>query len=168
MPLNFKHPFARIRFQLAASHPDVQINVITFKNLKTGGTCMFSAAETSSWASLTGNADLVMTLASKDNQGNYITAPINTFNSNPASEVPIGGYSGGAHQYDDLIVIPQEWNGEIEVNASWNDWGDTPVAHTVTATIPAITWEAGKSYTYTFSISTDDLVVNITNFTEQW
>ena len=31
-----------------------------------------------------------------------------------------------------------------------------------------INWEAGKSYTYTFSISTDDLVVNITNFTEQW
>lgn len=168
VPLNFKHPFARIRFQLAASHPNVQINVITFKNLKTGGTCMFSTEETSSWVPLTGTADLVMTLASKDNQGNYITAPINTFNSNPASEVPIGGWSGSAHQYDDLIVIPQRWNGEIEVNASWNDWGDTPVAHTVTATIPAITWEAGKSYTYTFSISTDDLVVNITNFTEQW
>ncbi len=167
VPLNFKHPFARIRFQLAASHPDVQINVITFKNLNTGGTCTFTA-ETSSWASLTGTADLVMTLASKDNQGNYITAPINTFNSNPASEVPIGGWSGSAHQYDDLIVIPQEWAGEIEVNASWNDWGDTPVAHTVTASIPAVIWEAGKSYTYTFSISTDDLVVNITNFTEQW
>ena len=169
VPLNFKHPFARIRFQLAASHPNVQINVITFKNLQTVGTCTFSPVGNSSWSSLTGNADLVMTLASKDNQGNYITAPVNTFNSNPASEVPIGGWSGSAHQYDDLIVIPQEdWAGEIEVNASWNDWGDTPVAHTVTATIPAITWEAGKSYTYTFSISTDDLVVNITNFTEQW
>lgn len=168
VPLNFKHPFARIRFQLAASHPDVQINVITFKNLDTGGTCTFSTSETSSWASLTGNADLVMTLASKDGDGNYIAADINTFNSNPASEVPIGRWSGSAHQYDDLIVIPQKWAGEIEVNASWNDWGDTPVPHTVTATIPAVTWEAGKSYTYTFTITLEDLVVNLTDFTEQW
>lgn len=168
VPLSFKHPFARIRFQLAASHPNVQINVITFKNLKTGGPCTFSPAGNSSWSSLTGNADLVMTLASKDGDGNYIAADINTFNSYPASELPIGGYSGGAHQYDDLIVIPQEWNGEIEVNASWNDWGDTPVAHTVTATIPAATWQPGYSYTYTFTITLEDLVVNLTDFTEQW
>jgi hypothetical protein len=38
----------------------------------------------------------------------------------------------------------------------------------VTATIPAITWQAGYSYTYTFFITPEDLVVNLTDFTEQW
>ena len=149
LAMQFKHPLTRIKFMLAASHPNIIINSITFKSLKTNGTCTISLSpETTTWSSLDGNADLVMSFASGL-----------AFNDNPSSPTSIG---------PDLIVIPQIWNGEIEVNASWNDWGDTPVAHTVTATIPAITWEAGKSYTYTFSISTDDLVVNITNFTEQW
>jgi hypothetical protein len=90
------------------------------------------------------------------------------FYSNPASVVPIGDYSGSTHQSVNLLVIPQEFSGEIEVNAGWNDWGDTPVEHTVTATIPSITWAAGTSYTYTFNITLEDLVVNLTDFTEQW
>lgn len=176
--MKFRHPFARINFQLAANHTKIQINSIIFKNVKTGGTCTLNAtniADTyfymnSVWSSLTpaeGGSNLVMTLANKDGEGNWITAAVNTFDTT-SSATPIGDYSSDAHQYVDLIVVPQDWAGEIEVNASWNDWGDTPVPHTVTATIPAITWEAGKSYTYTFNISTDDLVVNVTNFTEQW
>ena len=67
-----------------------------------------------------------------------------------------------------FLVIPQTFGGEIEVNASWNDWGDSPVAHTVSKTISAITWQPGKTYTYTFTISTDDLTVDINSYTEQW
>ena len=177
--MKFRHPFARIKFQLAASHPNIQINSITFKNLKTGGTCTLNNTSIESdyyytnsvWTSLTpaeGTSNLVMTLAGKDNKDNWIAADVNTFNSNPANVVPIGGYSGGAHQYVYLLVVPQTFTGQIEVNASWNDWGDTPVEHTVSTTIPAISWQAGNSYTYTFSISPDDLTVNTTNFTEQW
>lgn len=178
--MKLRHPFARIKFQLAANHPNIQINSITFKSLKTGGTCTLNNTAiadtyyytTSAWSSLTpveGGSNLVMTLASKNVEGNWIAADVNTFNSNPVSEVvPIGGYSGGAHQYVNLLVIPQEFAGAIEINASWNDWGDTPVEHTVTTTIPAITWQAGYSYTYTFTITPEDLVVNLTDFTEQW
>ena len=173
--MKFRHPFARLRFQLAASHPNIIINSITFKALKTGGTCTLNASEkednyykTSAWSDLTGSSDLVMTLAGKDNDGNWIAAYVNTFNSNPASVVPIGGYENSAHQYVDLLVIPQAFAGAIEVNASWNDWGDTPVPHTVSTTISAITWQPGKTYTYTFNISTDDLTVDINSYTEQW
>ena len=177
--MKFRHPFARLKFQLAASHPDIQINSITFKNLKTGGTCTLNNTAiadtyyytTSAWSSLTpadGTSNLVMTLASKDGSGNWITADVNTFNSNPTSVVPIGGWAESAHQYVDFLVVPQPWAGEIEVNASWKDWGDELVEHTVTTTIPAITWQPGYNYTYTFYISPDDLVVNVTNFTEQW
>ena len=83
----------------------------------------------------------------------------------------VAEYSGTKSANADLgtfLMIPQAWAGEIEVNASWNDWGDTPVEHTVTTTIPAITWQPGYSYTYTFTITLEDLVVNLTDFTEQW
>lgn len=181
--MKFRHPFARLKFQLAANHPDIQINSITFKNLKTGGTCTLNNTAiadgyyytTSVWSDLTpaeGGSNLVMTLASKDADDKWVTAPVNTFNSNPAAEtVPIGGWSetpSGHHEFVNLLVIPQAFAGAIEVNASWNDWGDTPVEHTVTATIPSIAWQAGYSYTYTFNITPEDLVVNLTDFTEQW
>ena len=183
--MKFRHPFARIKFQLAASHPNIIINSITFKGLKTGGTCTLTNTDIaesyyytkSVWSELTGSSDLVMQLVEKDNKGKFKMTDSNgdiivndaaKFHSNPASVVPIGGYSGGNHQYVSLLVIPQEFAGKIEVNAGWNDWGDTPVEHTVTATIPAITWAAGTSYTYTFNITLEDLVVNLTDFTEQW
>ena len=179
--MKFRHPFACIKFQLAKNHSNIQINSITFKGLKTGGICTLNNTDiaddyyytTSEWSALTpagtGTANLVMTLASKDGEGKWVTAPVNTFNDNPDDEtVPIGGWTENAHQFVDLLVIPQTWTGQIEVNASWNDWGDTPVEHTVTATIPSITWQPGYSYTYTFNITLEDLVVNLTDFTEQW
>ena len=180
--MKFRHPFACLKFQLAASHPDIQINSITFKALKTGGTCTLNNTDiadtyyytTSAWSSLTpaeGGSDLVMTLASKDGEENWIAAGVNTFNSNPASVVPIGGWSdtpSGHHEYVNLLVVPQTFAGAIEINASWKDWGDTSVPHTVTTTIPAIAWQAGYCYTYTFTITPEDLVVNLSDFTEQW
>jgi hypothetical protein len=183
--MKFRHPFARIKFQLAANHPNIIINSITFKNLKTGGTCTLTnkdIAESyyytkSVWSELTGSSDLVMQLVAKDNEGKYVMTNntgeiiVNNaakFYSNPASVVPIGGWAESAHQYVNLLVIPQTFAGVIEVNAGWNDWGDTPVEHTVTTTIPSITWQPGYSYTYTFTITLEDLVVNLSDFTEQW
>lgn len=183
--MKFRHPFACIKFQLAASHPNIIINSITFKGLKTGGTCTLTNTDIaesyyytkSVWSELTGSSDLVMQLVEKDDKGKYkmtdadgniIVNNVAKFYSNPASVVPIGDYSGSTHQSVNLLVIPQEFSGEIEVNAGWNDWGDTPVEHTVTATISSITWQPGYSYTYTFNITPEDLVVNLTDFTEQW
>ena len=70
---------------------------------------------------------------------------------------------------DDLgtfIMIPQSWTGTIEVNATWNVWGESKT-NTVTATVPTA-WVAGRSYTYTFTITETDLIVNTEKFTEQW
>lgn len=145
--LTFKRPFARINFQLAANHPAIRINSITFKGLKSGGTCSFDG-NTSTWSSLTPDASTI----------NFV-ATINSDFATNASVQAIG---------TTYLMVPQTWTGQIEVNASWNDWGDTPVPHTVTATIPAITWQPGYSYTYTFTISTDDLTVDVANYTEQW
>ena len=157
--LSFKHPFARIKFQLSASHPDITINSITFKGLKNGGTCTFNGS-TSTWSSLTPSdktENFVMTL----------NGDAATFNSNPDSELPIGGYSDGAHQSVNILMVPQTFAGDIEVNATWIDWGE-PYAHTVTTKLASILWEAGHSYTYTFTITETDLRVDTQKYTEQW
>ena len=150
VPLQFQHPFTRIKLQLAASHPDITINSITFKSIKNNGSFTYDHSEaTSTWVPDGDAVDFVLTL----------TGDAAVFDDNPATPVQIG---------DDYIMIPQDWAGQIGVNASWNDWGDTPVPHTVTTTLPAITWQSGYSYVYTFYITPEDLVVNLTNFTEQW
>lgn len=195
--MKFRHPFARIRFQLSASHPNIIINSITFKNLKTGGTCTLDHTGVVApytldpyyyytnmvWSSLTpaeGSSDLVMQLVAKNEKGQFVMTDEDDniivdnaakFYDNPATAVlPIGGWDddAGEHQYVDLLVVPQTFAGAIEVNAGWDDWGDTPVEHTVSTTIASNTWQAGKSYTYTFTITPEDLVVNVTNYTEQW
>ena len=64
------------------------------------------------------------------------------------------------------LVVPQNWAGDIEVDISWDNWGETADA-TLTTTVPT-NWEAGHSYTYTFNVSKYALTVNIAKFTEQW
>lgn len=147
VPLSFKHPFAQIKLQLAASHPDIIINSITFKSIKNNGDFVYDNSETSYTWTPTGDAV------------NLVFTDTATFTNVPASVQAIG---------EPFIVIPQTWTGEIEVNASWKDWGDTPVPHALSAKIPDETWLVGHSYAYTFTISPEDLTVNITNFTEQW
>lgn len=139
--LIFQHPFAKIKLQLSSTQTTIRINSITFKSIKNNGSFLYDHSETTSTWTPTGDATNFVATLNKDCVANEV----------------IGTY----------LMIPQSWAGEIEVNASWNDWGDTPVAHTLTKTIPA-TWQAGYSYTYTFTISPDDLTVNTTNFTEQW
>ncbi|MBR6492725.1 MAG: fimbrillin family protein [Paludibacteraceae bacterium] len=147
VPLVFKHPFARVKLQLAASHPNIIINNITFKGLKNNGSFVYDHSETTFTWTPTGVAT------------NLAFTDTTEYKNVPASAQAIGKA---------FIVIPQEWAGEIEVNASWNDWGDTPVPHQLSTTITAVTWRVGYSYTYTFNITPEDLTVNLTNFTEQW
>ena len=149
VPLSLKHPFARIRFQLSASHPDIKVNTITFERLKSGGTCAFNGSGFT-WTSLTpaGTVNYVMTLTGSDAE----------FNDNPASAQQIG---------EEWIVVPQTFAGDITVNATWIDWGEE-FPHNVSTTISSQTWQAGYSYTYTFTIRETDLRVNVEKYTEQW
>jgi len=67
-----------------------------------------------------------------------------------------------------FLMIPQEWEGVIEVNATWNVWGE-PKTNTVSKDLEGtINWQRGYSYTYTFNITETDLVVNTSKYTEQW
>jgi len=140
--MTFKHPFARIYFKLAASHPNITINSITFKTLKNKGSCTFNGT-TTTWT-LTGATT------------NLVYSPGASFT--PEAEAQsIGG---------PFLVIPQNWTGGIEVNATWTDWGED-VEHHLTASVPT-NWQPGYNYTYTFTITETDLIVDTTKYTEQW
>lgn len=147
VPLQFQHPFARIKLQLAASHPNVTINSITFRGIYNNGNYDHSASP--KWSTSGVATNFVLSL----------TGEAAVFNNNPASEKQIGDY---------YIMIPQDWAGEIVVNANCLYWGEKKNYPSLTTTV-ATNWQPGYSYTYTFSISPDDLKVGTTSqFTEQW
>lgn len=149
VPLTFQHPFARIKLQLAASHPDITINSITFKTIQNNGSFTYTySTTTSAWTPSGVATDFTVTL----------TGAAATFDNNPASETQIGDY---------YIMIPQDWAGKIVVNADCLFWGVKKNYPSLTTTVPT-NWQPGYSYTYTFNISPDDLIVNISKFTEQW
>ena len=149
VPLQFQHPFARIKLQLAASHPNVTINSITFKTIQNNGNFTYNhSASTSTWVPSDDATDFVLSL----------TGEAAVFDNNPISEKQIGDY---------YIMIPQNWGGEIVVNANCLYWGEKKNYPSLTTTV-ATNWQPGNSYTYTFNISPDDLKVNISKFTEQW
>lgn len=139
--LSFLHPFSRIQLQLAANHPAIHINTITFKSIKNNGSYSSGTWDTSSGAT----TDFVWTF--------------NADYSNSGSVQALGG---------SYIVIPQTWEGVIEVNATWNVWGEPKTQTVSTDLTGTITWTAGNSYTYTFTITETDLVVNTSKYTEQW
>lgn len=150
--LTFAHPFARINMVLSASQAkDITINTITFKGLKNNGSCSFAYNGSSSkWESTwTPSGDATDFKATLDQE---FTAT----GSAQTIGVP-------------YIMIPQTWSGVIEVNAIWTDW-DESVAHTVSVTLPELqrTWAPGTNYTYTFTITETDLIVNTSKYTEQW
>ena len=146
VPLQFQHPFARIKLQLAASHLDITINSITFRSIYNNANYVHSASP--KWSTSGVATNFVLSL----------TGDAAVFDGNPATATQIG---------TDFIMIPQNWTGEIVVNADCLYWGAKKNYPSLTTTV-ATNWQPGYSYTYTFNISPDDLIVNVAKFTEQW
>jgi hypothetical protein len=137
--MTFKHPFARITLKLSSTQQPIHINKITLKSLKNNGSCSFDGS-TSSWTPSGEACDFVATL-DHDYTANQ--------------------------EIDTYIMVPQTFTGDIVVNADWTDWG-AQLTHTVSTSLSSITWAAGTSYTYTFTITESDLKVDTQKYTEQW
>lgn len=139
--LQFQHPFALVTLQLAANHPDVKIHSITFQTVQNNGTY-----GSGGWSATGATTNLVWTLGS-DYENNTTAQQIG----------------------ESYIVVPQDWTGGvIVVDAECLFWGEKKRYSNLTTTVPTM-WAAGRSYTYTFNISPDDLKVETKNtFTEQW
>lgn len=67
------------------------------------------------------------------------------------------------------LAVPYNYaaSKEITVNATWDYWGET-ITDNISATLPAVNWQAGYSYTYNLTINKSSLIVDVNKFTEQW
>ena len=93
--LNFKHPFAKVKFVLsAASGTNVKVNSITIPDIKNNGSFTFDGS-TTTWTPNGDDADLVIS-------------------GNPATDDDAV-----------YLVIPKNYGSKtLTVNATWDDWSD--------------------------------------------
>ena len=140
--MTFRHPFARVKFKLsAASNSTVKVNSITLPAIYRDGTCTLTgtgSSATSTWSALSDNENAL------------------TITGDPAT-------SDNA----DYLVIPNNYGSKtLSVSFTWREW-DEEKSQTLTAPL-TINWAAGYSYTYSLTITKNDLKVDVENFTEQW
>ena len=74
----------------------------------------------------------------------------------------------GGEINNDYIVVPQEVGSHnVVVTAKWSEWSkDVTKDYNVAVSVPQ--WDAGKSYTYTLTLSEYALIVDTDKYTEQW
>ncbi len=139
IPLEFTHPFARVKFVITdACGENVKINSISIADLKTTATCTFDGS-TTTWGSYGGNAAMTLT-----------------------QELEIGGTT----ETDPFLVIPNDYGAKtLTVNATWDDWSNVTMDVSTSVTF---NWQAGYSYTYNLTLSKYALKVDTAKFTEQW
>lgn len=140
VPLQFKHPFALIKFVItAASGTHVQINSISIAGLNTSATCTYNGS-TMNWASYSGSAAMTITKTLKN---------------------------GGATETDYFMVIPKDYGSKfLTVNATWDDWSNVTISDY--GTDVDFNWEPGYIYTYNLTLNEYGLIVDSSKFTEQW
>jgi len=140
--MTFRHPFARVKFKKSASSStNVTVTSITIPAIYRDGTCTLTGTgntATSTWSGLS------------DGEGNLEII------GSPATS-------------DDTfyLVIPNNYGSKtLSVAITWKEWD---VVHNETLTAPLdVSWAAGYSYTYSLTITKNDLKVDIEKFTEQW
>jgi len=139
LPLEFKHPFALVKFEIAAaSGTHVQVNSISIGGLNTSATCTYNGS-TMTWGSHSGSAAMTITQTLK---------------------------LGGTTVSTPFIVIPNDYGSmTLTVNGTWDDW--SAVTKDISTTVD-IDWEPGYIYTYNLTVTKYALKVDIEKFTEQW
>lgn len=142
VPLQFKHPFALLKFVItAASGTHVQINSISIGGLYTHATCTYNGT-TMNWGSYDDETKAAM----------MITKTLK---------------NGGATETDYFMVIPNNYGSKyLTVNATWDDWSNVTISDY--GTDVDFNWEAGRIYTYNLTLDKYGLKVDIDEFTEQW
>ena len=139
--LTFRRPFARVYFKLADGlSSQVIINKVTIAGIKNNGICSFNGT-TTTWT--------------PSGAATYLEV-------NPPSD---GSPATGDTPY---LILPQTFDSNLTftVNATWTDWNN--VTKDVSASVNVGSWQAGYSYTYTFTLSKYALKVDTEKYTEQW
>ena len=145
VPLEFKHPFALVKFVItAASGEHVQINSISINGLYTHATCTYNGS-TMNWGSYDDETKATMTIT-PDEPLKYGTSSTET--------VP-------------FMVIPKNYDSKyLTVNATWDEWSNVTISDY--GTNVDFSWEPGRIYTYNLTLDKYGLIVDVDKFTEQW
>ena len=143
LPMVFKHPFAIVKFVMAAgSGEHVTVDSIGIADLYTGGTCTCNGL-TMAWSSLSGSAALKIL---------------------PPTPLKYGTASA---ETVTMLVIPNNYGIKtLSVRASWYDWSVVE-NQTISADVD-FNWQPGYSYTYNLTVTPYALKVDISKYTEQW
>ena len=141
VPLEFKHPFALIKFVIAeGSGTHVQVNSISISDLNTNATCTYNGS-TISWDSHLGSAAMSQTGLNLK-------------------------YGTSSTATDYFMVIPKNYGSmTLTVNGTWDDW--SAVTKNISTDI-SINWEPGYIYTYNLTVTKYALTVKTDKYTEQW
>ena len=141
VPLEFKHPFALIKFVIAAgSGTHVQVNSISISGLNTNATCTYNGS-TISWDSHSGSTAMSQTGLNLK-------------------------YGTSSTATDYFMVIPKNYGSmTLTVNGTWDDW--SAVTKNISTDI-SINWEPGYIYTYNLTVTKYALTVKTDKYTEQW
>ena len=144
VPFTFKHALAMIKFTLGSSLGDK--NPVEIKNFKVEGMHTTGDVTVTVGGATGAEATIVWT-----NQAAEDPAVPFTDNdwTNVTTTTPVAS--------DEFVVIPQELSGNITVTFTVSVEGLSD--KTLTATIANPTWEAGKRYNYTATITGLDLDV---------
>lgn len=142
VPLNFKHPFAIIKFVItSASGEHVKVDSIGISDIYTTGSCVFNGSG--------------FTWDDQDDEDNISLDGLNL------------KYGTGTTETAPFLVIPNNYGSKhITVKATWDDWSDVTVRDY--GADVTINWEAGHVYTYNLTLSKYGLVVDTEKYTEQW
>lgn len=142
LPLQFKHPFALIKFVIAAgSGTHVQVNSISIADVKTDGTCIYDGT-TMTWSGQSGSETMMIT-----------------------PDTPLK-YGTSSTETTPLIVIPNNYGSKtLTVNGTWDDWSN--VTNDISTSVD-FDWQPGYIYTYHLTVTKYALTVDDEKFTEQW
>ena len=138
VPLQFKHPFAAIKFKVSQSHRDLTVQTITIEDISYKGT--FNPS-TSAWTS--------------EESGSTVL----TVNKIIPGQVNFGGELCGPYlmlpqvnnrdSHKKAVEVKFHWDGNPDTN--WTVFDESNKIYTITGYITN-DWEASKIYTYTLDL----------------
>ena len=150
VPFVFDHPLSAVRFKVIQSS-DFFITTVSLDGVKTKGHCLYQPDST----------DIFVWSDVRDAQSftQAFNTSITETEGHTAQEI-------GTEEAT-FLFIPQELNGTDQtVTFEFIKDGDTHPS-SATAMLPAMTWEAGKVYTYTVELFNGDVSVEVSeDFTD--
>lgn len=143
--MNFSHELARVNFKIQTEEGTAYVTKASLTGVGYKGS-LERTGTSISWTSLGQASEGIFERTSEDIEVNL----------------------KGTTLLDEMLLPPQNIvDSQVSLSVSYHYFALNE-EHTKTATLPAITWEAGKSYTYTLTIESDGRIHFETPVIDKW